>query len=151
MLWVSSRTISLLCSTKHEKTIIQKSMDSQWSRKEWRFSCIDYVNSVLTGKELPWLVRLPKVNRALEDPQVRSWRVCKFDEHISHMEELLDSRKIDTNNQTYTIWYTVCSPDVIAVRQSDVILHKTIFFPSKHAVRVGRFGCEDWVSVSMLA
>lgn len=59
-----------------------------------------YVNSVLTGKELPWLVRLPKVDRALEDPQVRSWRVSKFDEHISHMKELLETRKTDTYNPT---------------------------------------------------
>lgn len=58
------------------------------------------VNSVLTGKELPGLVRLPKVDRALEDPQVRSWRVSKFDEHISHMEELLETRKIDKYNLT---------------------------------------------------
>lgn len=129
-------------------------------QKRKRFTCYDYVNSVLTGKELPWLVRLPKVNRALEDPQVRSWRVSKFDEHISHMEELLETRK--TDNQTYTISYTVCSPDVIAVCQSNVtnekqtffsdMLHKTIFFsPSKHIVTVGRFGCKDWVSASMLA
>lgn len=52
------------------------------------------MNNILTGKELPGLVRLPKVDGTLQDPQVRSRRVSKLDEDISHMEELLKTRKV---------------------------------------------------------
>lgn len=106
-----------------------------------------YVNGILTGKELPWLVCLPKVDGALQDPQVRSWRVRKFDEHISHMEELLEARNTDLTHLTHpAISYTVCNPsEPSKVHQSNVlggktdtslqypcffvaVLHETIFF-----------------------
>lgn len=49
--------------------------------------------SLLTGKELPGLVSLPKVDRSLQYPKVRTGRVCELNQHVGDVEELQRHRE----------------------------------------------------------
>lgn len=44
--------------------------------------------AVLTGKILPGLVGKAEVSRSLQHPEVRTRRICEFDQDIRHVEEL---------------------------------------------------------------
>lgn len=44
--------------------------------------------AILTGKILPGLVGKAEVSRSLQHPEVRTRRICKFDQDIRHVEEL---------------------------------------------------------------
>lgn len=48
---------------------------------------------VLTRKVLPGLVRLPKVHRPLQNPKIRTGRVCELDQNVGNMEELQKEQK----------------------------------------------------------
>lgn len=69
---------------KHEETV----MESDWETSGGKDSCVCVSVCVLTGKELPGLVRLPKVDRPLQNPKIRTRRVCKLDQHVGNVEKL---------------------------------------------------------------
>ncbi len=43
---------------------------------------------LLTGEVLPGLVGLPKVDGSLQNPKVRTGRVCELYQNVGHVEEL---------------------------------------------------------------
>lgn len=48
---------------------------------------------LLTGKVLPGVVVLPKVDGSLQNPKVRTGRVCELNQHVGHVEELQRHRE----------------------------------------------------------
>ena len=53
------------------------------------FRCI----YLLTGEVLPGLVGLPEVDGSLQNPEVRTGRVGKLDQHVGDVEELQRHRE----------------------------------------------------------
>lgn len=51
-------------------------------------NCSISVWLLLTGKVLPRLVGLSKVDGSLQNPEIRTRRVGEFNQHVGHVKEL---------------------------------------------------------------
>ncbi len=91
------------------------------------------ISVLLTGEELPWLICFPKVNGALQHPQVRPGRVGKLDEHICNMEKLEKIKRITTEVHIWIMSYfheTVTTISQLGLSVSAISSNKSILMTS---------------------